>query len=78
MNLPASSAGNWSWRFRQGDLTSELAEKLKNLSSIYGRDLPVESGKDEEIRVANRRKMSDNLQIIVCSTVTILSKPTTN
>ena len=52
MNLPASSAGNWSWRFRQGDLTSELAEKLKNLSSIYGRNLPVESGKDEEIRVA--------------------------
>src|SRR5262249_32300250 len=32
MNLPATNAGNWSWRFSQGALTPTLANKLKKLS----------------------------------------------
>lgn len=37
MNLPASDSGNWSWRFKNGDLTKEIAERLRELTKIYGR-----------------------------------------
>ena len=37
MNLPNSTAGNWRWRFREDALTVELAERLKDVSKLYGR-----------------------------------------
>jgi 4-alpha-glucanotransferase len=37
MNLPASSDGNWSWRFKAYQLTNVLADKLKKLTELYGR-----------------------------------------
>lgn len=37
MNLPASTAGNWFWRLRKGDLTVEMIERLKTLTETYGR-----------------------------------------
>jgi 4-alpha-glucanotransferase len=37
MNLPNSTDGNWSWRTKQGALTSELAERLRELTELYGR-----------------------------------------
>ncbi len=38
MNLPSTvSDKNWSWRFVEGDFTSELEDRLKNLSKRYGR-----------------------------------------
>lgn len=37
MNLPNSTEGNWSWRYRAGALTNEIAERLKKLSALYGR-----------------------------------------
>ena len=37
MNLPASTDGNWNWRFQEGDLSDEIAERLKELTEIYGR-----------------------------------------
>jgi len=37
MNLPASSSGNWYWRFQDGDLSDEIIERLKSLTEIYGR-----------------------------------------
>jgi 4-alpha-glucanotransferase len=37
MNLPNSTAGNWSWRFKAGELTDELAKRLKDLTALYGR-----------------------------------------
>jgi 4-alpha-glucanotransferase len=37
MNLPASKNGNWTWRMRPNGLTSELAERLRNLTKLYGR-----------------------------------------
>ena len=37
MNLPNSTAGNWSWRFLPGTLTDHIATRLKTLSTLYGR-----------------------------------------
>ena len=37
MNLPNSTEGNWSWRVKQGALTSELADRLQSLTALYGR-----------------------------------------
>jgi len=38
MNLPNSTAGNWSWRFRSEALTEEIASRLKELTTLYDRD----------------------------------------
>lgn len=37
MNLPNSTEGNWSWRFKAGALTDELAVRLRGLTELYGR-----------------------------------------
>ncbi|MEJ7698999.1 MAG: 4-alpha-glucanotransferase [Pyrinomonadaceae bacterium] len=37
MNLPASKSGNWDWRCKVGDFSPEIAEKLRDLTEIYGR-----------------------------------------
>lgn len=37
MNLPASSSGNWYWQCKDGDFSDEIAERLSNLTEIYGR-----------------------------------------
>ena len=37
MNLPNSTEGNWSWRFKTGDLTSGIALRLRDLNRLYGR-----------------------------------------
>lgn len=38
MNLPASQEGNWCWRFKDDALTPEIAARLKDLVTFYGRD----------------------------------------
>jgi 4-alpha-glucanotransferase len=37
MNLPGSSAGNWSWRFLADDIRVEHRERLHEMTEIYGR-----------------------------------------
>jgi 4-alpha-glucanotransferase len=37
MNLPASTKGNWVWRFRAGDLTHSVRDRLKQLTLLYDR-----------------------------------------
>jgi 4-alpha-glucanotransferase len=37
MNLPNSTSGNWSWRFKAGALTYESQVRLRELSELYGR-----------------------------------------
>jgi 4-alpha-glucanotransferase len=37
MNLPNTTEGNWSWRYRAGALTDDIAVRLKKLASLYGR-----------------------------------------
>ena len=44
MNLPNSTAGNWSWRFNAGALSDELATRLRDLAALYGR---VAAGRGE-------------------------------
>jgi len=38
MNLPNSTEGNWAWRYESGVLSDEIAERLKSLSELYGRN----------------------------------------
>ncbi|MDQ3806471.1 MAG: 4-alpha-glucanotransferase [Acidobacteriota bacterium] len=37
MNVPATTSGNWAWRFRAGELTDGHAARLSKLSELYGR-----------------------------------------
>ncbi|MEQ1764836.1 MAG: 4-alpha-glucanotransferase [Pyrinomonadaceae bacterium] len=37
MNLPASTSGNWFWRYAEGSLTPEMIAKLRELTETYGR-----------------------------------------
>jgi 4-alpha-glucanotransferase len=44
MNLPASTSGNWDWRYQEGALTEEMLSRLAELSQTYGRNLPAKEG----------------------------------
>ena len=37
MNLPATTQRNWIWRFRAGDITPEIRDRLKQLTVLYDR-----------------------------------------
>lgn len=37
MNTPGSSSGEWVWRFREGDLTRDLAARLREITAATGR-----------------------------------------
>lgn len=37
MNIPSTLGGNWQWRMGKRDTTKKLAEKIANVTSIYGR-----------------------------------------
>ncbi len=37
MNLPSTPNGNWEWRFKQGQLTPPLQQKLAEITRTYGR-----------------------------------------
>jgi 4-alpha-glucanotransferase len=37
MNFPGRATGNWTWRLREDDLRPELARRLRELITVYGR-----------------------------------------
>ena len=37
MNMPSTLGGNWQWRMQDGELTKELAQKIYQLTKMYGR-----------------------------------------
>jgi 4-alpha-glucanotransferase len=37
MNLPASTKGNWRWRFRSGAITPDMIDRLKLFTVLYDR-----------------------------------------
>ncbi len=41
MNVPSHGDGNWTWRYRRGDLKQEYAERLARLSDISDRNRPA-------------------------------------
>lgn len=43
MNLPASSSGNWSWRYKKDALTDDLAARLQELTELYHRTQQAEA-----------------------------------
>ncbi len=43
MNLPASTSGNWNWRYPSGALSPKVSARLKELTELYGRDRATES-----------------------------------
>jgi len=45
MNLPNSTSGNWLWRFKASSLNDSLAERLRDLSNLYGR---IPDGEESE------------------------------
>jgi 4-alpha-glucanotransferase len=48
MNLPNSKSGNWEWRMDDGALTSDLAQRLRDLSELYGRIPPSENSDEHD------------------------------
>jgi 4-alpha-glucanotransferase len=53
MNTPGVPEGNWAWRFRHGELTPELAQRLAELARASGRAqdprVPVGIAADEAV-----------------------------
>jgi 4-alpha-glucanotransferase len=37
MNLPGTAQGNWSWRYAESQLTEKVAERLHEVTVLYGR-----------------------------------------
>jgi 4-alpha-glucanotransferase len=37
MNFPGIEEGNWQWRLKHGVLTGDLAQKLRSVTTAYGR-----------------------------------------
>ncbi|HEY9631274.1 MAG TPA: 4-alpha-glucanotransferase [Coleofasciculaceae cyanobacterium] len=37
MNAPGQAIGNWGWRYEWGALTSEMSDRLRELTELYGR-----------------------------------------
>ncbi len=48
MNLPGRADGNWTWRFQPEQLSSHVAARLLEATTIYGRDPAIYAGKDAE------------------------------
>jgi 4-alpha-glucanotransferase len=37
MNVPSTGKGNWQWRFKDGQIREDLANRLRELTELYGR-----------------------------------------
>ncbi|HLY93953.1 MAG TPA: 4-alpha-glucanotransferase, partial [Gaiellaceae bacterium] len=54
MNRPGEIHGNWQWRLRRGQLTEELAARLRE-ATVSGRRLPRAAAEPGEARSSGRR-----------------------
>jgi 4-alpha-glucanotransferase len=48
MNYPGRSEGNWAWRLSSGQLRPEHAERLRELTQLYGRLPPADESRSDE------------------------------
>jgi 4-alpha-glucanotransferase len=47
MNVPGTAEGNWTWRFRKGQIDERTQARLAELTAIYSRwNGPIPDGKD--------------------------------
>lgn len=37
INIPSTLGGNWEWRMKSGEFTTELAAKIREMAKLYGR-----------------------------------------
>jgi 4-alpha-glucanotransferase len=37
MNLPGTVSGNWKWRYRPDRLTTDVSQRLRDLTVLYDR-----------------------------------------
>jgi 4-alpha-glucanotransferase len=37
MNTPSTTVGNWKWRLLSGQISNALADRLREMTEIYGR-----------------------------------------
>jgi 4-alpha-glucanotransferase len=42
MNLPGTPKGNWGWRLKDGALSGEIAQRLRQLTEEYRRQQTTE------------------------------------
>jgi 4-alpha-glucanotransferase len=47
MNFPSRAEGNWQWRITSDQLTSQLAERMREMNSLYGRLLETSENEKE-------------------------------
>ena len=48
MNIPSTLGGNWQWRMTGGELTDELAERIREVTYTYGRIVPEVKAKKKK------------------------------
>ena len=48
MNTPGKKEGNWSWRYQNEALTTNLCDRFKHLTSTYGRVCELQNAKVEK------------------------------
>jgi 4-alpha-glucanotransferase len=41
MNLPGAPSGNWTWRLPPGQPDASVADRLRDLTELYGRAAPA-------------------------------------
>ncbi len=49
MNFPGTTGNNWTWRAERDTITPELAKKIKNLTTLYGRTIKFVEMEREEL-----------------------------
>jgi 4-alpha-glucanotransferase len=50
MNFPGNAKGNWRWRMKNGALSPKLAQKLRDMTTMYGRLQPAEPRPARRVR----------------------------
>ena len=39
MNIPGTATGNWTWRYQDGALNSGMAQGLRQMTELFGRQV---------------------------------------
>jgi 4-alpha-glucanotransferase len=63
MNTPSVLGGNWAWRYRPDALNSWVANRLRELVELYGRDPELWKKKAEALRLASLRELQDEAEV---------------